>query len=87
MDYKQERYKIGDLVTFIEGETWVFIDSDGKELKNPPVGIVIDPSPHETGVQVYWTATGSMTTEWLSQVQKYEDFILARKKRERDGHW
>ena len=80
-------YEIGDLVTFIEGETWVFIGSDGQELRNPPVGIVIDPSVHETGVQVYWTATGALTTEWTSQVQKYEDFILAREKRKNDDQW
>lgn len=81
------KYEIGDLVTFIEGETWVFIGSDGEELKNPPVGIVIDPSPHDTGIKIYWTSTRCITTEWLSQIQGYEDFILARKDRRRNGQW
>lgn len=72
------QYEVGDLVTFIEGETWVFIDKDGKELPSPPIGIVVGLEEMYNGVKVYWFASETLTTEWDSQIQCLEDFIAAR---------
>lgn len=87
MQYEDEQYKIGDLVTFIEGETWVFIDKDGIEMKNPPVGIVLEVIDGYSGVKVYWSSSGSICTEWLSQIQPFEEFLEQRRKRRSYGKW
>ena len=73
-----EPFSIGDLVTFVEGETWIFIDRDGNELPQPPIGIVIGLETAFSGVKVYWFGNDTLTTEWDSQIQCLEDFIAAR---------
>lgn len=73
-----EHFSIGDLVTFVEGETWIFIDRDGNELPQPPIGIVIGLEAAFSGVKVYWFGNDTLTTEWDSQIQCLEDFIAAR---------
>ena len=72
-------FKPGDLVTFIEGDSWVFITKAGQEAKEPPVGIVIS-TFDEVGIRVYWS-TGELTMEWKSQLQLYS---LYKKRKEED---
>ena len=62
----------GDLVTFIEGDSWVFIDKAGVEMRTPPVGIVIS-QWDDIGIRVFWS-TGEMTMEWRSQIQLYSEY-------------
>lgn len=62
-------FKPGDLVTFIEGDSWVFITKAGQEAKEPPVGIVLSIFD-EMGIRVFWS-TGEITMEWRSQIQLY----------------
>ena len=62
----------GDLVTFVEGDSWVFIDGDGVEMRTPPVGIVIS-QWDDIGIRVFWS-TGEMTMEWRSQIQLYSEY-------------
>ena len=62
-------FKPGDLVTFIEGDSWVFITKAGQEAKEPPVGIVLSIFD-EMGLRVFWS-TGEITMEWRSQIQLY----------------
>jgi len=62
----------GDLVTFIEGDSWVFIDKEGVERRSPPVGIVISQFD-DIGIKVFWS-TGELTMEWRSQIQLYEEY-------------
>lgn len=78
-------YEVGDLVTFIEGETWVFIGKNGEELANPPIGIVVGLEEAYRGIKVYWFANETLTTEWDSQIQCLEDFIAA--KGEQSVYW
>jgi len=63
----------GDLITFIEGDSWIFVGKDGEPRKNPPVGIVIS-TFDELGVKVMW-ATGEFTMEWRSQIQLYTEHL------------
>lgn len=63
----------GDLITFIEGDSWVFIGMDGEPRKHPPVGIVIS-TFDEIGIRVLW-ATGELTMEWRSQIQLYKEYL------------
>jgi len=85
MAAEQHQYEVGDLVTFIEGETWVFIGRDGQELGGPPIGIVIGLEKAYNGIKVYWFASDTLTTEWNSQIQSLEDFIAA--KGEQSVYW
>ena len=62
----------GDLVTFIEGDSWVFIDKEGVEMRTPPVGIVLSQFD-DVGIRVFWS-TGEMTMEWRSQIQLYSEY-------------
>lgn len=62
----------GDLVTFIEGDSWVFIDKEGVEMRTPPVGIVISQFD-DVGIRVFWS-TGELTMEWRSQIQLYSEY-------------
>jgi len=62
----------GDLVTFIEGDSWVFIDSEGVEMRTPPVGIVLSQFD-DVGIRVFWS-TGELTMEWRSQLQLYSEY-------------
>ncbi len=62
----------GDLVTFIEGDSWVFIDKEGVEMRTPPVGIVISQFD-DIGIKVFWS-TGELTMEWRSTIQLYEEY-------------
>ena len=62
-------FKPGDLVTFIEGDSWVFITKAGQEAKEPPVGVVLSIFD-EMGLRVFWS-TGEITMEWRSQIQLY----------------
>jgi len=68
----------GDLITYIEGDSWVFISSEGKQRKSPPVGIVISIFDN-VGIKVMW-ATGELTMEWRSQLQLYKDYLSVRGK-------
>ena len=63
----------GDLITFIEGDSWVFIGMDGEPRKKPPVGIVIS-TFDKVGIKVWW-ATGEFTMEWRSQIQLYKEYL------------
>ena len=63
----------GDLITFIEGDSWVFIGMGGEPRKHPPVGIVIS-TFDEIGIRVLW-ATGELTMEWRSQIQLYKEYL------------
>lgn len=72
----------GDLVTYIEGDSWVFISSKGKQRKSPPVGIVIS-TFDEVGIKVMWV-TGELTMEWRSQLQLYDEYILSSQKGKED---
>lgn len=74
-------FKPGDLVTFIEGDSWVFITKAGQEAKEPPVGIVIS-TFDEVGMRVFWS-TGEITMEWRSQLQLYSVY-KEQKEREKD---
>jgi hypothetical protein len=71
----------GDLITYIEGDTWVFVNKDGSPRKCPPVGIVIS-TFDELGIKVYWT-TGELTMEWRSQLQLYKEYLETPKESER----
>jgi len=62
----------GDLVTFVEGDSWVFIGKEGVEMKTPPVGIVISQFD-DIGIKVFWS-TGELTMEWRSQLQLYTEY-------------
>lgn len=62
----------GDLVTFVEGDSWVFIDKEGVEMRTPPVGIVISQFD-DVGIKVFWS-TGELTMEWRSQLQLYAKY-------------
>ena len=66
----------GDLVTFIEGDSWVFIDKEGVEMRTPPVGIVISQFD-DIGIKVFWS-TGELTMEWRSTIQLYEEYKEAK---------
>ena len=66
----------GDLVTFVEGDSWVFIGKDGDEMKAPPVGVVISQFDH-IGIRVFWS-TGEMTMEWRSQLQLYSEYANSK---------
>ena len=66
----------GDLVTFIEGDSWVFIDKEGVEMRTPPVGIVISQFD-DIGIKVFWS-TGEFTMEWRSTIQLYEEYKEAK---------
>lgn len=68
-----EKLMPGDLITYIEGDSWVFIGMDGVPRKHPPVGIVIS-TFDELGVRVLW-ATGELTMEWRSQIQLYKEYL------------
>ena len=70
------QFKPGDLITFIEGQSWVFVTKDGVEMKTPPLGIVLSIFD-EVGIRVFW-ATGEITMEWRSQIQLYSDFERKR---------
>lgn len=85
MQPAEHYFSIGDLVTFIEGETWVFIDKDGDELPQPPIGIVIGLERTYNGVKVYWFGNETLTTEWDSQIQRLEDFMETRN--EKSVYW
>jgi len=63
----------GDLITYIEGDSWVFIGMDGEPRKHPPVGIVIS-TFDSVGIKVWW-ATGELTMEWRSQIQLYKEYL------------
>lgn len=69
-------FKPGDLITFIEGQSWVFVTKEGAEMKAPPVGIVLSIFD-EIGIRVFWS-TGEITMEWRSQIQLYSDFERKR---------
>ncbi len=66
------KLKPGDLVTFIEGDSWVFVDKEGVEMRTPPVGIVISQFD-DVGIRVFWS-TGELTMEWRSQIQLYSKY-------------
>lgn len=66
----------GDLVTFIEGDSWIFIDKEGVERRTPPVGIVISQFD-DIGIKVFWS-TGELTMEWRSQIQLYSEYREAK---------
>jgi hypothetical protein len=68
----------GDLITYIEGDSWIFIGREGQPLKAPPVGIVIS-TFDELGIKVLW-ATGELTMEWRSQIQLYKEYLAIREK-------
>lgn len=68
----------GDLITFIEGDSWIFVGKDGEPRKKPPVGIVIS-TFDELGIKVLW-ATGELTMEWRSQIQLYKEYLAIREK-------
>ena len=70
------QFKPGDLITFIEGQSWVFVTKDGEEMRTPPLGIVLSVFD-EIGIRVFW-ATGQITMEWRSQIQLYSDFERKR---------
>ncbi len=78
MRHTEHYFSVGDLVTFIEGETWVFIDKDGDEMPHPPIGIVIGLEASYNGVKVYWFGNDTLTTEWDSQIQSLEEFMETR---------
>ena len=65
-------FRPGDLITFIEGDSWVFITKDGEPRKEPPVGIVVSIFD-EVALKVRWTS-GDITMEWRSQLQHYADY-------------
>lgn len=71
-------FKPGDLITYIEGDSWVFIGSEGKQRKSPPVGIVVS-TFDDVGIKVMWV-TGELTMEWRSQLQLYEDYLSTDEK-------
>jgi len=76
-------FKAGELITFIEGTSWVFVTKDGEEMKTPPLGIVL--STFDTySVRVYWT-TGEITMEWTSQIQTYSEFERKRSEKSIEG--
>jgi len=66
-------FNAGDLITYIEGDSWVFIAKDGQPRKDPPVGIVIS-TLDDVAVRVLWT-TGELTMEWRSQIQHYDKYL------------
>ena len=66
----------GDLVTFIEGDSWVFIDKEGVEMRTPPVGIVLSQFD-DVGIRVFWS-TGELTMEWRSQLQLYSEYANSK---------
>lgn len=63
----------GDLITYIEGDSWIFIGTNGESMKHPPVGIVIS-TFDDLGIKVWW-ATGELTMEWRSQIQLYKEYL------------
>lgn len=63
-------------MTFIEGDSWVFIDKEGVEMRTPPVGIVISKFD-DIGIKVLWS-TGEYTMEWRSTIQLYEEYKEAK---------
>ena len=63
----------GDLVTFIEGDSWIFIGTDGSEMRAPPVGVVLSQFDH-IGIRILWS-TGGITMEWRSQLQLYSEYM------------
>lgn len=67
----------GDLVTFVEGDSWVFVGKDGSERPSPPVGIVISQFD-DVGIKVFWS-TGELTMEWRSQIQLYAEYKKKKK--------
>jgi hypothetical protein len=69
--------KPGDLITYIEGDSWIFIGREGQPRKHPPVGIVIS-TFDEIGIKVMW-ATGELTMEWRSQIQLYKEYLAKSK--------
>ena len=73
------KLKPGDLVTFIEGDTWVFVDAHGEPRKSPPVGVVISIFD-DVGIKVYWT-NGELTMEWRSQIQLYKEYLAPPRER------
>ena len=62
----------GDLVTFIEGDSWVFIDKEGIEMRTPPVGIVISQFD-DIGIKVFW---GSRIMKYNIEFWKVECQVL-----------
>lgn len=75
------KLKSGDLVTFIEGDSWIFIGNDGEAMKSPPVGVVLSQFDH-IGIRVFWS-TGEITMEWRSQLQLYSEYTSNKSKPER----
>ena len=73
-DYHKDlpHFNPGDLITFIEGDSWVFIAKDGEPRKEPPVGIIISIFD-EVALKVLWSS-GELTMEWRSQLQHYADY-------------
>ena len=80
---KLDPLRPGDLITYIEGDSWVFITSDGEPRKSPPVGIVISIFDN-VGIKVMWV-TGELTMEWRSQLQLYKDYLSTRGKEVKNG--
>lgn len=69
-------FEPGDLITFIEGDSWIFVAKDGEPTKDPPLGIVVSIFD-EIALRVLWV-TGEITMEWKSQIQHYKDFERKR---------
>ena len=73
-------FKPGDLITFIEGDSWVFITKAGEQMRTPPVGIVLS-TFDEIGIRVLWS-TGNITMEWRSGIQLHSEFVRKRREKE-----
>ena len=49
---KMAQFKPGDLITFIEGQSWVFVTKYGEGMRTPPLGIVLSVFD-EIGIRVF----------------------------------
>ncbi len=73
----------GDLVTFIEGDSWIFLDPSGNERMSPPLGVVISTATEMSAVKVLWSS-GELTMEWRSQVQLHTEYLEKKRKEEQE---
>lgn len=77
--------KPGDLVTFIEGDSWIFLDPSGEERKSPPLGFVVSTATEMSAVKVLWS-TGELTMEWRSQVQLHTEYLEKKQEEQEEGN-